>query len=144
MLIRHRCRKNKVLADRWYRGNIPSVRNVQIEHTRNKMSIKMAVIGKGNVGNALGRGLERAGHEVRTVGNNPASVRDTAAWGEVIMLAVPFPAIDDTIGELGDSVRGKVMVDVTNALTPDYQLPLNIQLGYMLKMGTQIGFKLVH
>jgi predicted dinucleotide-binding enzyme len=193
------------------------------------MKVKIAVIGKGNVGSALKSGLERAGHEVRTAGKDPSGVRDAAAWGEVIMLAVPFPAIDETIRELGDAVRGKVLVDVTNALTPDFQLGLgfstsgaeelqkkapnakvvkafntvfaqnmatgqvkgealtcfvagddavakeqvlalgkgmgfdpvdagplknarwletlgylNIQLGYMLKMGTQIGFKLVH
>ncbi len=191
--------------------------------------MNIAVIGKGNVGSALKSGLERAGHEVRTAGKNPSGVRDVAAWGEVIMVAVPFPAIDETIRELGDAVRGKVLVDVTNALTPDFQLALgfstsgaeelqkkapnakvvkafntvfaqnmatgqvkgealtlfvagddagakeqvlalgksvgfdpvdagplanarwletlgylNIQLGYMLKMGTQIGFKLVH
>jgi 8-hydroxy-5-deazaflavin:NADPH oxidoreductase len=193
------------------------------------MKVKIAVIGKGNVGSALKGGLERAGHEVRTAGKDPSAVRETAAWGEVIMLAVPFPAIDETIRELGDAVRGKVLIDVTNALTPDFQLALgfstsgaeelqkkaqnakvvkafntvfaqnmatgqvkgealtlfvagddagakeqvlalgksmgfdpvdagplvnarwletlgylNIQLGYMLKMGTEIGFKLVH
>ena len=193
------------------------------------MKVKTAVIGKGNVGSALKSGLERAGHEVRIVGKDPSGVRDAAAWSEVIILAVPFPAIDQTIRELGDSVRGKVLVDATNALTPDFQLALgfstsgaeelqkkapnakvvkafntmfaqnmatgqlkgerltlfvagddarakgqilglgkgmgfdpvdagplknarwietlgyfNIQLGYMLRMGTEIGFKLVH
>jgi 8-hydroxy-5-deazaflavin:NADPH oxidoreductase len=88
------------------------------------MKAKIAVIGKGNVGSALKNGLERAGHEVRAAGKDPTGVRDTAAWGEIIMLAVPFPAIDETMRELGDSVRGKVLVDVTNALTPDFQLAL--------------------
>ena len=193
------------------------------------MKTKIAVIGKGNVGSALKSGLERAGQDVRIVGRDPTGVRDAAAWSEVVILAVPFPVIDETVRELGDSVRGKVLVDATNALTADFQLALgfstsgaeelqkkapnakvvkafntvfaqnmatgqvkgerltlfvagddgrakeqvlglgkgmgfdpvdagplknarwlealgylNIQLGYMLKMGTEMGFKLVH
>jgi 8-hydroxy-5-deazaflavin:NADPH oxidoreductase len=41
---------------------------------------KVPVIGKGNVGSALGRGLVRASYEVRWVGNDPPCVRETAAW----------------------------------------------------------------
>jgi predicted dinucleotide-binding enzyme len=40
----------------------------------------------------------------------------------VIILAVPYQAIDDAITELGDGITGKTIVDVTNALTGDMQL----------------------
>ena len=36
----------------------------------------------------------------------------------------PFPAIDDVLRELEGALDGKVLVDVTNALTADYQLAL--------------------
>ncbi len=88
------------------------------------MKSKVAVIGKGNVGGALGRGLERAGHQVRLVGHDPERVREAVAWGDVVILAVPYAAIDQAVGELGDAVRGKVLVDVTNALTPDFRLAI--------------------
>ncbi|RKG97355.1 NADPH-dependent F420 reductase [Corallococcus carmarthensis] len=88
------------------------------------MATKIGIIGKGNVGDALQRGLARAGHEVRAVGKDPAAVRQTAAWAEVVFLAVPFGALDDTLRALGDAVNGKVVVDVTNALTADMQLAL--------------------
>lgn len=88
------------------------------------MKSKIAIIGDGNVGSALRRGLERAGHEVKSVGKDPPRVRETAAWGEVIILAVPYPAIDEAIREMGDAVRGKPLIDATNALTPDFQLAL--------------------
>ena len=83
---------------------------------------KIGIIGDGNVGSALRRGLERSGYQVRTVGKAPAQVRETGQWADVIVLAVPYGAIDDALRELGDGVNGKIIVDVTNALTPDMQL----------------------
>ena len=83
---------------------------------------KIGIIGDGNVGSALRRGLERAGYDVRAVGKDPAKVRETGQWAEVIMLAVPYGAIDDAVRELGDGMGGKIIVDVTNALTADMQL----------------------
>ena len=86
------------------------------------MKPTVAVVSKGNVGGALTRGLERAGYAVRAVGKDPAAVREAASWGEVIILAVPYGAVEATVGELGDAINGKVVVDASNALTPDYQL----------------------
>src|ERR671912_2356507 len=83
---------------------------------------KIGIIGDGNVGSALRRGLERSGYQVRAVGKDPAQVRETGQWAEVIMLAVPYGAVDDALRELADGVDGKTIVDVTNALTPDMQL----------------------
>lgn len=80
------------------------------------MARKIGIIGNGNVGSALARGLGRAGHEVRTVGKNPAAVRETAAWAESVVLAVPFGAIDDVVRDAGEQVVGKPLVDVTNVL----------------------------
>lgn len=88
------------------------------------MKPKIGIIGNGNVGSALERGLRRAGYEVRAVGKEPDAVRDTAAAANVVIIAVPFGAIDDTLREVGASIDGKIVVDVTNALTPDYQLAL--------------------
>ncbi len=88
------------------------------------MQAKVGIIGRGHVGSALARGIERAGHEVRAVGNDAGAVRDTATWADVVILAVPFTAIDETVGELDGAVDGKAVIDVTNALTPDYQLAL--------------------
>jgi predicted dinucleotide-binding enzyme len=77
---------------------------------------------QGNVGSALQRGLERAGYDVKSTGKDPRLVRETANWGDVIILAVPYPAVEDAVRAMGDAVRGKTLIDVTNALTPDFQL----------------------
>jgi predicted dinucleotide-binding enzyme len=86
------------------------------------MKPKVGIVGNGNVGGALRRGLERAGYQVRAVGKNPGEVKDTGGWADVVILAVPYGAIDDAIAELGNSIAGKTLVDVTNALTGDMQL----------------------
>ncbi len=86
------------------------------------MKPKIAIIGSGNVGSALRRGLEKAGYEVRN--SQKETAKETAEWGEVVMLAVPFTALDDVVRELGNVVNGKTVVDVTNALTQDMQLAL--------------------
>ncbi|MGC3997461.1 MAG: NAD(P)-binding domain-containing protein [Anaeromyxobacter sp.] len=86
------------------------------------MATKIGIIGKGNVGSALQRGLTRAGHEVRAVGKEPGAARKAAAWADVVFLAVPYGGLDETLASLGEAVDGKVLVDATNALTADMQL----------------------
>jgi hypothetical protein len=88
------------------------------------MKPRIGIIGNGHVGSALERGLERAGYDVSAVGNDAEAVRKAAAAASVVILAVPFGAIDDALRALGGAIDGKILVDVTNALTPDYQLAL--------------------
>lgn len=85
---------------------------------------KIGIIGDGNVGSALARGLERAGQEVRAVGKDRTEIRDAATWADIVLLAVPFAAIDEVVDDLGDAVQGKTVVDVTNALDADMSLAL--------------------
>lgn len=84
--------------------------------------MKIAIIGKGNVGSALERGLTRAGYEVRATGRE--QVRETAVWGDVVILAVPFAGVGDAVRTMGDAIDGKVLVDVTNALGENMTLAI--------------------
>jgi 8-hydroxy-5-deazaflavin:NADPH oxidoreductase len=83
--------------------------------------MRIAIIGHGHVGTALEEGFVRAGHEVRSAGKEPEKVRETASWGELIILAVPYGALDAAAAELGEAADGKPLVDVTNALSPGHQ-----------------------
>jgi len=86
------------------------------------MKQKVAIIGKGNVGAALKRGLDRAGYETKITGRGGA--RAAAEWGEIVILAVPYSEVDTAAKELGDAVRDKTVVDVTNPLTKEFGLAI--------------------
>lgn len=89
------------------------------------MTHRIGMIGDGNVGTALTQGLTRAGHEVRAVGREPPKVKEIGQWADTIVLAVPFPERENAIRELGESIRGKTLIDVTNALGPDQGLAVD-------------------
>ena len=84
------------------------------------MSKKVVIIGSGKVGKALRQGLERTDYEVRVAARG--QVAETAAWADIIVVAVPFAATAEVARELQKSADGKPIVDVTNALTKDMQL----------------------
>lgn len=83
------------------------------------MKTKVAIIGDGNVGSSLKRGIEGAGYEVRTTGAEPKDVRAAGAWGDMIILAIPAPARQDALKNLGD-ITGKMLIDPTNLLNADW------------------------
>lgn len=84
----------------------------------------ISIIGDGHVGGALARGLRTAGQAVRSVGNDGEKVREAVAWADVVVLAVPFAAIDAVLAASGTGLAGKTVVDVTNALAADMSLAL--------------------
>ncbi|MDG6945785.1 MAG: NAD(P)-binding domain-containing protein [Nitrososphaerota archaeon] len=93
------------------------------------MKPKVGIIGKGNVGSAIKRGLERAGYQVRAVGRDPKEVGETAKWAELVVLAVPFQATDEALKAMGDGIVGKPLVDVTNLYTPEMMAAVGSRSG---------------
>ncbi|MBU6299731.1 MAG: NADPH-dependent F420 reductase [Alphaproteobacteria bacterium] len=98
--------------------------------------MKIAVIGAGNVGGALGKLWSAKAHEVTFGVRNPqdakvqevikttggkakaASVKEAAAFSEVVVLATPWPATEEAVKAAGD-LSGKIVIDCTNPLKPD-------------------------
>lgn len=79
--------------------------------------MKIGIIGKGNVGSALGKGLSKAGHDVKFGHRDPNEpVKDAAKWADVVILAVPFGTLREVAGEMGPAADGKVLIDATNAI----------------------------
>jgi 8-hydroxy-5-deazaflavin:NADPH oxidoreductase len=96
--------------------------------------MQIAIIGAGNVGKALGASLIRAGHDVvlatdhpdtaraaaEQIGAGSASVADAARSAEIVVFAVPWGSIDEAVSATGGALDGKIVVDATNPLKPDY------------------------
>lgn len=99
---------------------------------------KIAILGKGNVGSALARGLSRSYADVKSLGNDKAAQRQAAAQAEVVILAVPFPALDDVTRNLGAALDGKVVIDTTNALDAN----MNLALGFTSSGAEELQKKL--
>jgi 8-hydroxy-5-deazaflavin:NADPH oxidoreductase len=88
--------------------------------------MKIAIIGKGNVGNALCAGLMKAGHEIKFGHRDPNEpVADAAKWGELIILAVPHENANNAIEAMRQFADGKTVIDVMNAIGSDMDLGIN-------------------
>jgi len=84
--------------------------------------MKIAVIGRGNVGTALGESLRRAGHDISFGVLHPdpakadeATVAGAAAGAGVVILAIPFAAVAEVVRAAG-GFAGKILIDATNPL----------------------------
>jgi 8-hydroxy-5-deazaflavin:NADPH oxidoreductase len=71
--------------------------------------VKIAVIGKGNVGGGLGNLWEEAGHDVARIGREGRDVSDADA----VLLAVPGGAVADALDKV-QGIEGKIVMDATN------------------------------
>lgn len=90
--------------------------------------MKIAIVGKGNVGTAIGAGLNRKGHEIKFGHRDPKEpVAAAAIWGEVIILAVPYTEVQSATKEIGSAADGKTLIDATNAIGPDGDLAVGFK-----------------
>jgi len=93
--------------------------------------MRIAIIGTGNVGSALGTRWSQRGHEVvfgsrdprsekvqklsAATGAGAANIRDAVADAAVVVLATPWDATEESIVAAGD-LSGKILLDATNPL----------------------------
>ena len=71
-------------------------------------------IGTGTMGSAIGGILAAGGADVSHV--NTSDEGKATIAGDVVVLAVPYPALDAIVEAYGDQLAGKVVVDITNPL----------------------------
>jgi predicted dinucleotide-binding enzyme len=87
--------------------------------------MRIAIIGKGHVGNALYNGL-REKHETKFGHRSPEEpVAEAAKWGEIIILAVPYESANDAIEAIRPHADGKVVIDVMNAVGENFDLTIS-------------------
>jgi NADPH-dependent F420 reductase len=73
----------------------------------------VSIIGTGNMSQAIASIAAKGGHSVQQLGQSDV---DTVISGDVVVLAVPYPAVADVIAKRGAQLAGKVVVDITNPL----------------------------
>ena len=94
--------------------------------------MRIGVIGAGRIGANAARLWRNAGHEVvlsfsrdpaaleeraAAIGARAGTPAEAAAFGEVVMLSVPWRLIDTVLADVG-SLDGKIVVDTTNQFGP--------------------------
>ncbi|AYF98721.1 NADPH-dependent F420 reductase [Protaetiibacter intestinalis] len=72
----------------------------------------ISIIGTGNMGGAIAGIAAKGGAEVQLVGRGS----DQALTGDIVVLALPYPAVDEVIAQYGAQLAGKTVVDITNPL----------------------------
>ena len=114
--------------------------------------MKIAILGAGSVGGTLGKGWANKGHEVffgvrhpddektqnllKDIGNNArAGMNDEAiAFADIIVLALPWQVVPKVL-QAAD-LNHKIVIDVTNPLTPDFS---DLEIGFDTSGAEQVA-----
>ncbi len=116
--------------------------------------MKIAIIGAGNVGGALGANWASKGHDIlfgvrdpkaektqallKTIGGKAKAVTpaEAAAAADFIVLSTPWPAAEAAIRSMGD-LKGKIVLDAVNPLTrgPD---GIGLEIGHAISGGEKV------
>jgi 8-hydroxy-5-deazaflavin:NADPH oxidoreductase len=90
--------------------------------------MRIGFVGAGRIGGGAARMFARAGHELLVsgsrdpselqpladeIGGRVGTPRDAAEFGEVVLFAVPWRAVNDVLAATG-SLEGKIVIDTTN------------------------------
>jgi hypothetical protein len=114
--------------------------------------MRIAVIGSGNVGTGLAKSWSKLGHAVVVGSRSPESERlvhlvsgigngvsaaalaESVESADVIVLAIPWSAVEVSIAALGD-LSGRLIIDATNPFVKG----LNLGIGHSDSGGEQVA-----
>jgi 8-hydroxy-5-deazaflavin:NADPH oxidoreductase len=113
--------------------------------------MKLAIIGSGNIGKSIGKWASEAGYEVFFSAKNAdhakeaavaagnkakyGTVREVVDKADMVLLAVPYRVVKELLSDIGSSLAGKVLIDVTNPLNSDYS---GLSLGFNTSAAEEI------
>jgi predicted dinucleotide-binding enzyme len=95
----------------------------------------ISIIGLGNMAGALAGRALAGGNAVEIVGRDPVKAKELAAAvggasvgtagvapaGDIVIVAVPYTSVAAVVSEYGDALRGKIIIDITNPIAPDFK-----------------------
>ncbi|NRF37516.1 NADPH-dependent F420 reductase [Pedobacter foliorum] len=98
-------------------------------------SSKVAIIGLGNIGQAVAANLSKSNREFIVADRNLAKAKELAAnWGvtskpsdiptavknaDILVLAIPFETIAEFVNHYASDLEGKIIIDPSNPIAPD-------------------------
>jgi predicted dinucleotide-binding enzyme len=119
--------------------------------------MKIGIIGSGDVGQVLGAGFAKAGHQVMLGTRDPAQEKvrswvaktgsgatagtfaEAAAFAEAAVLATSWSGTESAIGLAGPSrLAGKVVIDATNPLDFSAGVPPRLAVGHTDSGGERV------
>lgn len=93
-------------------------------------TLRIGIIGTGNIGSALARHWSAAGHEILISSRHPEELqaladelgpkvrvgtpREAAAFGEVVLVSVPYAAMPEISRDYANILAGKIVIDTGN------------------------------
>jgi NADPH-dependent F420 reductase len=104
----------------------------------------VTIIGTGNMGRGIATRALAGGHDVTLLGTEPgradglageldgdvrAGVVGDELQGDVVVLAIPYTAVDDVLGRYEDRLDGKVVIDITNPVDFASFTPVSVPAG---------------
>lgn len=75
---------------------------------------RFSIIGTGKMGNAIGAILAAGGSAVSHLSHD--EIGSAALGGDVVILAVPHPALEGILAAYAEQLAGRIVVDITNPL----------------------------
>ena len=93
----------------------------------------ISIIGLGNMASTLADRALASGNAVEMIGRDPAKAKQLVATldgatvgpagsapaGDIVIVAVPYASAAAVVSEYGEALSGKVIVDITNPISPD-------------------------
>ena len=112
-------------ASTFLTGNHDGICHEQLQHQHHRPGEhRQALAGRaltgGNAVEIIGRDRAKADEVAAALGGATVGTSGAAPAGEIVVLAVPYASAAAVVREYGDALDGKVIVDITNPITPDF------------------------
>ncbi|MFB7719987.1 NADPH-dependent F420 reductase [Nocardia sp. NPDC056100] len=75
----------------------------------------IAILGNGRVGGGLATAFAKAGHTVTVADSSPGAAADAVRTAQIVINATPGDSSLQRLAALREQLRGKILVDVSNA-----------------------------
>ncbi len=124
--------KRRAILQSLIAGVLLSAFSLHAQNLETKKSLKIGVIGSGNVGGTVGELWAKAGHEVMFASRNleddkvlaarigggakVGTPKEAAAFGDVLFFAVPYAALPGLGRDLAAEIKGKIVLDACNPI----------------------------